>query len=41
MYYIYQPYDDLTFCIGELGQKVKKWHLWGGENFFKIAKSDL
>ena len=24
MYYIYQPWDDLTFCIGELGQKVKQ-----------------
>ena len=23
MYYIYQPYHDLTFCIRELGQNVK------------------
>ena len=23
MYYIYHPYDDLTFCIRELGQNVK------------------
>ena len=25
MHYIYQPLDDLIFCISELGQNVKKW----------------
>ena len=25
MYYIHHPWDDLTFCIWELGQNVKKW----------------